>query len=552
MPGAEVVELPDAEECCGFGGTFAVTNAEVSTAMLDAKIESIVASGADAVCACDASCLMHIGGGLRRRGSHVRAVHLAEVLCAVTQAERAARPEPFPRAAREALASGQMRANVLHATTTIRAKRAQAVAEVPDWEELRDAGAEIKDHALLTLERLLLELEAAVTGRGGVVHWARDAAEANAVVTGIVRAEGVDEVVKVKSLTTDEIGLNEALEAAGVHALETDLAELIVQLAGERPSHLLVPAIHKNRTEIRDLFRERLGLEGLGDDPGALTSAARVFLRDAFLRARVAVSGANFACADTGSIVVVESEGNGRMCTTLPEVLVTVMGIEKVVPAFRDLEVMLQLLPRSSTGERMNPYTSIWTGVRPGDGPRAFHLILLDNGRTRALADDVGRDALRCIRCSACVNVCPVYRQTGGHAYHTPYAGPIGAILQPQLDGERGASASLPFASTLCGACADVCPVRIDIPALLVHERSKVVAAKRLGPEKASLKLLGRTFRSRAGVRAGAAARPGGPEAARAGRLGAALSARPAAGVGAQPRPSGRAGADVSRVVGVS
>ena len=195
----------------------------------------------------------------------------------------------------------------------------------------------------------------------------------------------------------------------------------------------------------------------------------------------MAVSGANFACADTGSIVVVESEGNGRMCTTLPEVLVTVMGIEKVVPSFRDLEVMLQLLPRSSTGERMNPYTSIWTGVHPGDGPRAFHLVLLDNGRTRALADEVGRDALRCIRCSACINVCPVYRQTGGHAYHTPYAGPIGAILQPQLDGERGASASLPFASTLCGACADVCPVRIDIPALLVHERTKVVAAKRLG-----------------------------------------------------------------------
>ena len=416
----------------------------------------------------------------------------------MTQAERAARPEPFPRAAREALASDQMRANVLHATTTIRAKRAQAVAEVADWEDLRDAGAAIKDHALLSLAPLLVELEAAVSNRGGVVHWARDAAEANAIVTEIVRAEGVEEIVKVKSLTTDEIGLNDALEAVGVHALETDLAELIVQLAGERPSHLLVPAIHKNRTEIRDLFRQRLGLEGLSDDPGELTAAARAFLRDAFLRTRVAVSGANFACADTGSIVVVESEGNGRMCTTLPEVLVTVMGIEKVVPSFRDLEVMLQLLPRSSTGERMNPYTSIWTGVHPGDGPQAFHLVLLDNGRTRALADEVGRDALRCIRCSACINVCPVYRQTGGHAYHTPYAGPIGAILQPQLDGAGGASASLPFASTLCGACADVCPVRIDIPALLVHEREKVVAAKPLGPEAASMKLLGRVFRSRA------------------------------------------------------
>ena len=415
----------------------------------------------------------------------------------MSQADRAAQPEPFPLAAGEALGNRQLRQNLLAATGAIRAKRAEAVAEVADWEQLRDAGAAIKAGSLVSLERLLVELETAVTGRGGAVHWARDAAEANAIVTEIVRAEGADEVVKVKSLATDEIGLNDALEAAGIRALETDLAELIVQLAGERPSHLLVPAIHKNRTEIRDLFRERLGLAELGDEPGELTAAARDFLREAFLRARVAVSGANFACADTGSVVVVESEGNGRMCTTLPEVLVTVMGIEKAIPSFRDLEVMLQLLPRSSTGERMNPYTSIWAGVQPGDGPRAFHLVLLDNGRTRALADEVGRDALRCIRCSACINVCPVYRRTGGHAYHTPYAGPIGAILQPQLTGEGGTASSLPFASTLCGACADVCPVRIDIPALLVHERAKVVAASGQGLEGASLRLLGRVFRSR-------------------------------------------------------
>jgi L-lactate dehydrogenase complex protein LldF len=258
-----------------------------------------------------------------------------------------------------------------------------------------------------------------------------------------------------------------------------------------------VPAIHKNRTEIRDLFAERFGLADLTDEPGSLTAAARSFLRDAFLRARVAISGANFACADTGTVVVVESEGNGRMCTTLPEVLVTVMGIEKVIPAFTDLEVMLQLLPRSSTGERMNPYTSLWTGVQPGDGPRAFHLVLLDNGRTRALADAVGRDALRCIRCSACINVCPVYRQTGGHAYHTPYAGPIGAILQPLLSGETGPAGSLPFASTLCGACADVCPVRIDIPRLLVHERAQAVRAQRTGPEIVTFRLLARVLGSR-------------------------------------------------------
>jgi L-lactate dehydrogenase complex protein LldF len=416
----------------------------------------------------------------------------------VSQADRTARAQPFPRAAREALANRQVRANLLHATTTIRLKRAEAVAEVPDWEELRDAGAAVKDAALLSLDRLLVDLEAAVIRRGGTVHWARDAAGANALVTELVRREGADTVVKVKSLATEEIGLNEALADAGVNAIETDLAELIVQLAGERPSHLLVPAVHKNREDIRDLFRERLDLPTLGAEPGELTAAARGFLREAFLRTRVAISGANFACADTGSVAVVESEGNGRMCTTLPEVLITVMGIEKVVPTFRDLEVMLQLLPRSATGERMNPYTSIWTGVHPGDGPNTFHLVLLDNGRTRALADEIGRAALRCIRCSACINVCPVYRQTGGHAYHTPYAGPIGAILQPQLDGGRGSSTSLPFASSLCGACADVCPVRIDIPALLVNERRKIVEGHH-GVEALGFSLIGRAFRSRRG-----------------------------------------------------
>jgi L-lactate dehydrogenase complex protein LldF len=417
----------------------------------------------------------------------------------VSGAQREARPEPFPEAARAALADAQVRSNIARATTTIRAKRARVVAELPDWELLRRAGEAIKDIALARLDDVLVELEASVAAAGGEVHWARDAAEANEVVTRLVQAEGVHEVVKVKSLTTDEIGLNEALAASGIHAIETDLAELIIQLADERPSHLLVPAIHKNRREIRDVFRERLGLPGLSDEPAELAEAARLHLREAFLRARVAVSGANFAAADTGTVVVVESEGNGRMCTTLPETLITVMGIEKAIPRFRDLEVFLQLLPRSSTGERMNPYTSLWTGVREGDGPRRFHLVLLDAGRTRVLADPAGRPALRCIRCSACINVCPVYRQTGGHAYHSPYAGPIGAILAPQLAGERGAVASLPFASSLCGACFDACPVRIDIPSILIHERARSVAGERKGVEGRSLQWLGRAFSSRDG-----------------------------------------------------
>jgi L-lactate dehydrogenase complex protein LldF len=351
------------------------------------------------------------------------------------------------------------------------------VDEVPDWAELRDAGAAIKDHVLAHLDTYLVQLEEQVVAAGGVVHWARDANEANAIVTRLVAATGSREVVKVKSMATQEIGLNQALADAGIAAYETDLAELIVQLGHDRPSHILVPAIHRNRSEIRDIFlREMPGVPlDLTDDPAALAEAARRHLRQKFLTARVAVSGANFAVAETGTLCVVESEGNGRMCLTLPEVLITVMGIEKVVPTYRDLEVFLQLLPRSSTGERMNPYTSMWTGVTPGDGPQEFHLVLLDNGRTATLADRDGRAALRCIRCSACLNVCPVYERTGGHAYGSVYPGPIGAVLSPQLTGVKD-NPSLPFASTLCGACLDVCPVAIDIPAMLVHLRSRVVA----------------------------------------------------------------------------
>ncbi|MGA4799852.1 LutB/LldF family L-lactate oxidation iron-sulfur protein [Streptomyces lavendulocolor] len=387
----------------------------------------------------------------------------------------------FPEAAREAVGNSTLRANLRHATRTIREKRALAVAELDDWAALREAGKQIKDHTLRHLDTYLIQLEEAVTAAGGNVHWAQDAAEANRIVTGLVRATGETEVVKVKSMATQEIGLNEHLAAEGITAYETDLAELIVQLADDRPSHILVPAIHRNRGEIRDIFRERMGEwgrpapEGLSDIPAELAEAARLHLREKFLRAKVGVSGANFMVAETGTLVVVESEGNGRMCLTLPETLISVVGIEKVVPTWRDLEVFLQTLPRSSTAERMNPYTSMWTGTADGDGPRDFHLVLLDNGRTAVLADEVGRQALRCIRCSACLNVCPVYERAGGHAYGSVYPGPIGAILTPQLRGTASeVDASLPYASTLCGACYDVCPVAIDIPEVLVHLREQV------------------------------------------------------------------------------
>ncbi|MCX4750095.1 LutB/LldF family L-lactate oxidation iron-sulfur protein [Kitasatospora sp. NBC_01287] len=390
----------------------------------------------------------------------------------------------FPQAARTALADPQLRGNLRRATGTIRDKRLAVTGELSDWEQLREAGEALKRRTLRHLDQYLEELERSVTAAGGTVHWAADAEEANRIVTELVRATGEREVVKVKSMATQEIGLNEALAEAGITAYETDLAELIVQLGEDRPSHILVPAIHRNRAEIREIFLREMGRwgrpapEGLSDEPRALAEAARLHLRERFLRARVAVSGANFGVAETGTIAVVESEGNGRMCLTLPQTLITVMGIEKVVPSFTDLEVFLQLLPRSSTGERMNPYTSMWTGVTPGDGPREFHLVLLDNGRTATLRDTVGRQALACIRCSACLNVCPVYERTGGHAYGSVYPGPIGAVLTPQLAGVDHA-ASLPFASTLCGACYDACPVKINIPEVLVHLRAEVVEAKR-------------------------------------------------------------------------
>jgi L-lactate dehydrogenase complex protein LldF len=401
----------------------------------------------------------------------------------------------FPAAARLALRDAQLRRNLRVATTTIRSKRAAVVAERPDWEELRAAGSALKRRVARHLDHYLVEFEAAVERGGGTVHWARDAAEAGALVAGIVAATGAREVVKVKSLTTDEIRLNDALAAAGIATVETDLAELICQLAGEAPSHILVPAIHKNRTEIRDLFRRALGEPELSDDPRELTAAARSYLRRKFLEARVAISGANFAVAETGTVCVVESEGNGRFCTTLPQTLITVVGIEKLLPAPEDLEVFLQLLPRSSTGERMNPYTSLWTGVTPGDGPQEFHVVLLDNGRTSVLADEVGRQTLACIRCSACLNVCPVYERTGGHAYGSVYPGPIGAILTPQLVGIENAP-TLPFASSLCGACADVCPVKIDIPAVLLHLRARAVRETRRPLERMAMRGAALTFRS--------------------------------------------------------
>jgi L-lactate dehydrogenase complex protein LldF len=384
----------------------------------------------------------------------------------------------FRIAAISALGNEQLRQNVRHATNVIRNKRALRVEEMPDWQDLRQAGSDIKAHALAHLDHYLVEFERNCELAGGKVHWARDADEANKIAIDLIRQHGGDqpgvEVIKVKTMTSDEVQMNHALEEAGIKPIETDLADMIVQLGNDEPSHIVVPALHKNRSEIRDIFRENMGLPELTEQPEDLTDAARHYLRDRFLRVKIGISGANFAIAETGSVCLVESEGNGRMCVTLPDVLITLIGIEKVIPTFRDLEVFLQTLPRSATGERMNPYNSLWTGVTPGDAPQAFHVILLDNGRTQLLHDDLERETLACIRCGACLNACPVYRETGGHAYGSIYSGPIGAILSPQLQSLKY-SRSLPFASTLCGACYEVCPVKINIPEVLIHLRGRVV-----------------------------------------------------------------------------
>jgi L-lactate dehydrogenase complex protein LldF len=444
---------------------------------------------------------------------------------------KTAQAPEFPMAAKVALANGQLRANVHNATGIIRAKRALRVEEMPDWQRLRQAASDIKAHTLKHLDHYLVQFERNCAKAGGTVHWARDAAEANTIAIEIIRAYRADkaeraaeaaaeasardkiqgkvqtsfedkaEVIKVKTMTSDEVQMNAALEAAGITPYETDLADMIVQMGNDEPSHIVVPALHRNRFEVREIFREKMGLPELGDQATDLTDAARNYLREKFLRVKIGVSGANFAVAETGAVCVVESEGNGRMCVTLPEVLISLVGIEKVIPKFEDLEVFLQLLPRSATGERMNPYNSLWTGVAPGDGPKAFHVILLDNGRTALLSDERERETLACIKCGACLNACPVYHETGGHAYGSIYSGPIGAILSPQLQSLEY-SRSLPYASTLCGACYEVCPVKINIPETLIHLRGKIVRQdqrKLLGmiaPENLAMKVMARIFLS--------------------------------------------------------
>jgi L-lactate dehydrogenase complex protein LldF len=345
------------------------------------------------------------------------------------------------------------------------------------WEALRQAGHDLRLHAVEHLDHYLVQLEAQLTAAGAQVHWARGAVEAREIVLGIARERGVRRVVKAKSMATEEIGLNSALAGAGIRVVETDLGEYIAQLAGVLPSHIVVPVVHLTKEGIAGLFRSKLGVDA-PPDPKALTELARGRLREEFLAADMGISGANFLVAQTGTLVVISNEGNARMCTTVPPVHVAVVGIDKVVPDWESLAVVLQLLARSATGQKLSAYTSLITGPRRTEaegGPRELHVVLLDNGRSRVLADLGTRQTALCIRCGACLNVCPVYNSVGGHAYGWVYSGPIGAILSPQLLGTEVAG-DLPFASSLCGACAEVCPVKIPIPDVLLHLRRRVVA----------------------------------------------------------------------------
>src|SRR4030095_4577144 len=341
---------------------------------------------------------------------------------------------------------------------------------------------QVKEHTINNLDYYLEQLVEKFTELGGQVFWARTGEDVNRYIIELAKARGVRSVVKAKSVTTEEIELNHALEAARIRPVETDLGEYIIQLAHERPSHIIVPAIHKTREQISDLFAEKLQL-GRPKEFAEITAMARTRLRNEFLSAGMGITGANFAVAETGSIVLVENEGNIRLSTQVPEIHVAVVGIEKVIPRFDDLSVFLRLLPRSGTGQKMTAYVSFLNGPRRKNNPAAappsdfeFHLVLMDNGRTRMLADEQLRESLYCIRCGACLNVCPVYQKIGGQAYGWIYPGPIGAVISPQLQSLKE-SGDLPFASSLCGACRTACPVDINLPDLLLALRAKAKEA---------------------------------------------------------------------------
>lgn len=384
--------------------------------------------------------------------------------------------ETFDQNARQALEDPQLRAALRNLANVFGERRKVAITTVEDWEGLRSRARAIKDETLIHLDKYLAQFADNAALAGAQIHWAGDAAEACGIVAELLQEQNATQVVKSKSMATEEIHLNEALEELGLSPVETDLGEWIIQLAHETPSHIVVPAIHKSKKQIADLFVSKLGIEPT-NDVAVLTGVARRILRQRFAEAEVGISGVNFGVAETGTILILENEGNVRLTTSLPKVHIAVMGIEKIIPRLVDLDVFLKLLPRSGTGQRLTAYQSLITGTKKrasDEGPEEVHIILMDNGRSRMLEHPVTRQSLACIRCGACLNACPVYQQVGGHAYGSVYPGPIGAVITPQLVGLQK-TAQLPYASSLCGACREVCPVKIDIPELLLHLRAEVV-----------------------------------------------------------------------------
>jgi len=384
---------------------------------------------------------------------------------------------PFKKLIADKVSDIALQDALRRATDRFGENRVKMLASLPDAEEARDRARAIRRHTIANLDRYLEQFVGNVERAGGVVHWAADGAEANSIVVSLARERGVEMVVKGKSMIGEETGLNQALEAAGIVAQETDLAEYVLQLGGEAPSHIVVPMVHMTRRQVSHLFHEKLGSEE-SDDVQRLAAIARAQLRRRFVQAGMGFSGVNFGVAETGTLNIVTNEGNGRLCTSLPRCHVALMGIERLVPTMEDLGLMLQLLARSATGQKLTCYTSLMTGPRragDADGPQEVHVVLIDNGRSRILASEYA-EMLTCIRCGACLNACPVYKTISGHGYGAVYPGPMGSVLSPLFAG-LGRYADLPHASSLCGACREVCPVRIDLPGLLLHLRRDTVAA---------------------------------------------------------------------------
>lgn len=384
-------------------------------------------------------------------------------------------PENFHQRAKTALDDPKLRASFRGAMDFLQTKRTSQFPDTEELERLRDIGEAVRKHALANLPQLLVQLEERLTAAGVHVHWAETGDEANEIIAGIAREHGARKVIKGKSMASEEIELNHYLGERGVECIESDMGEYIVQMAGEKPSHIVMPAIHKTREDIGTLFEQHIPGTAYSDDVDTLIQTGRRALRTAFAEADIGLSGVNFAAADTGTIWLVENEGNGRLSTTVPDVHIALMGMEKVVAKLEHIVPLASLLTRSATGQPITTYFNLISGPRrPGelDGPREMHLVLLDNGRTQAYSDEQLRSTLQCIRCGACMNHCPVYGRIGGHAYGTTYPGPIGKIISPHLLGLE-ATADLATASSLCGACGEVCPVRIPIPALLVRLRTE-------------------------------------------------------------------------------